>query len=146
MLLLHRPTPKVEWKKKDGSLGETSGQPDKHNRWFHFKSIGLNDDGEYECKAWNSHGYTTHSFTVTVEGQHVRFRWNKVTITINQQCCVLVPAAPYWVKEPASQLYSPGETVRLDCQAEGIPTPSITWSINGRNITGTNALHQTAPG
>ncbi|XP_029690204.1 neural cell adhesion molecule L1-like isoform X2 [Takifugu rubripes] len=105
------PTPKVEWKKKDGRLGETSGQLDKHNRWFHFESIGLNDDGEYECKAWNSHGFTTHSFTVTVE------------------------AAPYWVKKPASQLYSPGETVRLDCQAEGIPTPSITWSINGRNIT-----------
>lgn len=58
---------------------------------------------------------------------------------MNQLCCVLVPAAPYWVKEPASQLYSPGETVRLDCQAEGIPTPSITWSINGRDITGTNA-------
>lgn len=145
MLLLHRPTPKVEWKKKDGSLGETSGQPDKHNRWFHFKSIGLNDDGEYECKAWNSHGFTTHSFTVTVEGQ-LSFRWKNGTITMNQQCCVLVPAAPYWVKEPASQLYSPGETVRLDCQAEGIPTPSITWSINGRSITGTNAMHQTAPG
>lgn len=69
-LYLHRPTPEVEWKKKDGSQEETSGRPDKHNRWFHFKSIGLNDDGEYECKAWNSHGFTTHSFTVTVEGQH----------------------------------------------------------------------------
>lgn len=70
VLCLHRPTPKVEWKKKDGSLEETSGQVDKHNRWFRFKSIGLNDDGEYECKAWNSHGFTIHSFTVTVEGQH----------------------------------------------------------------------------
>ncbi|TWW56067.1 Neural cell adhesion molecule L1 [Takifugu flavidus] len=110
--LHHRTHTKVVGvKKKDGRLGETSGQPDKHNRWFHFESIGLNDDGEYECKALNSHGFTTHSFTVTVE------------------------AAPYWVKEPASQLYSPGETVHLDCQAEGIPTPSITWSINGRNIT-----------
>uniref|UniRef100_H3BYV2 Neural cell adhesion molecule L1 n=1 Tax=Tetraodon nigroviridis TaxID=99883 RepID=H3BYV2_TETNG len=105
------PTPEVEWKKKDGSLEETSGRGDKYNRWFHFESIGLKDDGEYECKARNSHGFTTHSFTVTVE------------------------AAPYWVKEPTSQLYSPGETVRLDCQAEGIPTPTITWSINGQPIT-----------
>lgn len=145
VLHLHRPTPRVEWKKKDGSLGETSGQPDKHNRWFHFKSIGLNDDGEYECKAWNSHGFTTHSFTVTVEGQRVLLRWSNGTITVSEQCCVLVPAAPYWVKEPASQLYSPGETVRLDCQAEGIPTPSITWSINGRPVPGTDAPQQTAP-
>lgn len=71
-LLLRRPTPSVEWKKKDESLGQTSGQLDKHGRWFHFRSIGLNDDGEYECKAWNIHGVTRHSFTVTVEGQHVQ--------------------------------------------------------------------------
>lgn len=48
------------------------------------------------------------------------------------------------MKEPASKLYSPGETVRLDCQAEGIPTPTITWSINGQLITGTTAPE--APG
>uniref|UniRef100_A0A7N8Y9I8 Neural cell adhesion molecule L1.1-like n=1 Tax=Mastacembelus armatus TaxID=205130 RepID=A0A7N8Y9I8_9TELE len=100
------PTPKVEWKKMDGSLHETSGELDNYDRWLHFDSISENDDGEYECKAFNSHGFTTHSFTVTVE------------------------AAPYWVKEPQSLLYAPGETVRLDCQAEGIPTPTITWSIN----------------
>ncbi|XP_026189309.1 neural cell adhesion molecule L1.1-like isoform X2 [Mastacembelus armatus] len=105
------PTPKVEWKKMDGSLHETSGELDNYDRWLHFDSISENDDGEYECKAFNSHGFTTHSFTVTVE------------------------AAPYWVKEPQSLLYAPGETVRLDCQAEGIPTPTITWSINGQLIT-----------
>lgn len=43
------------------------------------------------------------------------------------------------MKEPVSQLYSPGETVRLDCQAEGVPTPNITWRINGEPIEGTSA-------
>uniref|UniRef100_A0A8C7MMG7 Neural cell adhesion molecule L1.1-like n=1 Tax=Oncorhynchus kisutch TaxID=8019 RepID=A0A8C7MMG7_ONCKI len=70
-------------------------------------------DGEYECLASNTHGSVTHSYTVTVE------------------------AEPYWVKEPPSLLYSPGETVRLDCQAEGIPTPTVTWSINGEPVAGT---------
>lgn len=47
-----------------------------------------------------------------------------------------VIAAPYWTKEPVSQLYAPGETVRLDCQADGIPSPAVTWSMNGNPITG----------
>lgn len=64
-----RPTPKVEWKKKDGSLDETSGQLESYNRWLHFGSITQEDDGEYECRATNSHGSITHSFTVTVEGR-----------------------------------------------------------------------------
>ncbi|KAM7404177.1 hypothetical protein PAMP_011548 [Pampus punctatissimus] len=109
-----QPTPKVEWEKKDGNLDETSGQVDNYNRWLHFNSITQYDDGEYECRAINTHGSTLHSFTITVE------------------------AAPYWVKEPQNLMYAPGETVRLDCQAEGIPTPSITWSINGQPLTGTN--------
>lgn len=66
---LCRPTPKVEWKKKDGSLDEASGEIDNHGRWLHFDSITQDDDGEYECRAFNSHGSTTHSFTVTVEGR-----------------------------------------------------------------------------
>ncbi|XP_040009220.1 neural cell adhesion molecule L1-like isoform X2 [Xiphias gladius] len=105
------PTPRVEWKKKDGSLGETSGHLDNFDRSLIFNSIAQSDDGEYECQATNSQGSITHSFTVTVE------------------------AAPYWVKEPQNLLYAPGETVRLDCQAEGIPTPIITWSINGQQLT-----------
>ncbi|KAM3618414.1 uncharacterized protein V6R79_020150 [Siganus canaliculatus] len=105
------PTPRVEWQKKDGRLQETSAQLENHNRWLRFDSVELEDDGEYECHAANSHGATAHAFTLTVE------------------------AAPYWVKEPASLLYSPGETVKLDCQAEGVPKPSISWSINGQAVT-----------
>ncbi|XP_029912482.1 neural cell adhesion molecule L1.1-like isoform X2 [Myripristis murdjan] len=105
------PTPTVEWRKKDGNIKDTGAQLKNFNRWLHFRSISQEDDGEYECKASNSQGSAVHSFTVTVE------------------------AKPYWVKEPQSLLYAPGETVRLDCQAEGIPTPTITWSINGLHLT-----------
>ncbi|KAM9750843.1 neural cell adhesion molecule L1.1-like [Menidia menidia] len=104
------PTPKVQWKKKDGNLEETTGELEKHNRWLHFNSITQADDGEYQCEAHNVHGSTKHSFTVTVE------------------------AAPYWLKEPLNLSYAPGETVRLDCVAGGIPTPTVSWSINGQLI------------
>ncbi|XP_041860728.1 neural cell adhesion molecule L1.1-like isoform X2 [Melanotaenia boesemani] len=109
------PTPRVEWIKKDGRLDETSSKVENHHRWLSFNSITQADEGEYQCKASNSYGSTTHSFTVTVE------------------------AAPYWLKtprtpEPQNQMYAPGETVRLDCMADGIPPPTITWSINGQRL------------
>ncbi|XP_034393266.1 neural cell adhesion molecule L1-like [Cyclopterus lumpus] len=105
------PTPQVEWRKKDGRLEETSGRSESHGRWLTFDLIDQNDDGEYECRAFNIHGSTSHSFTLTVE------------------------ASPFWVKQPRSLLYSPGETVRLDCQADGVPTPLLTWSINGQPVS-----------
>ncbi|XP_034027935.1 neural cell adhesion molecule L1.1-like isoform X2 [Thalassophryne amazonica] len=105
------PTPKMEWRKKDGNLDNTGGKLEKFDRWLNFDSITEDDDGEYECKASNSHGSTSHSFIVTVE------------------------AAPYWLKEPQNLRYAPGETVRMNCQAEGIPKPIITWSINGQPLT-----------
>ncbi|TDH11103.1 hypothetical protein EPR50_G00082370 [Perca flavescens] len=105
------PTPKVEWTKKDGRLEETSSQEDHYGRRLRFDNITEEDDGEYECRAFNDHGSTSHRFMLSVE------------------------ASPYWVKQPENLLYSPGETVRLDCQADGIPTPSITWSINGQPVT-----------
>lgn len=45
-------------------------------------------------------------------------------------------AAPYWIKEPPSQLYAPGETVKLHCHADGIPSPTISWTINGIPLSG----------
>lgn len=60
-------------------------------------------------------------------------------------------AAPYWTNEPVSQLYAPGETVKLDCKADGIPNPIISWTTNGITLSGrstdpssVNAQHTTS--
>lgn len=45
-------------------------------------------------------------------------------------------AAPYWTASPVSQLYAPGETVKLDCQADGTPSPAVSWSKNGIPLSG----------
>uniref|UniRef100_A0A8C6U5L5 Neural cell adhesion molecule L1 n=1 Tax=Neogobius melanostomus TaxID=47308 RepID=A0A8C6U5L5_9GOBI len=92
-----------------------TGEVTNHGRWFHFESVEQSDDGEYQCRVHNEHGETSHSFTVTVE------------------------AAPYWVKEPQNLMYAPRENVRLDCQAEGIPTPTITWTMNGQSLSEVDA-------
>lgn len=53
-------------------------------------------------------------------------------------------AAPYWKKIPESLIYAQGEMVGLDCAAEGTPTPTISWTRNGREISG-QSIHPTEP-
>ncbi|XP_036802760.1 neural cell adhesion molecule L1 isoform X4 [Oncorhynchus mykiss] len=106
------PTPTVQWVRRDGQLSESRTLRDLSDRLLRFSNISESDGGEYQCSANNSQGTVTHIYTVSVE------------------------AAPYWTKEPVSQLYAPGETVRLDCQADGIPSPAVAWSMNGNPITG----------
>ncbi|XP_051947701.1 neural cell adhesion molecule L1.1 [Xyrauchen texanus] len=108
------PTPAVHWERKDSPHSPTRMKKLNYDRWLQIQDVSEMDDGEYACTARNSQGSVTHYYTVTVE------------------------AAPYWTKRPEDHLYAPGETVRLDCQAEGIPTPNVTWSINGVPITGTD--------
>lgn len=107
------PTPKVSWLRKDGEMSETRTSKDMFDRRLYFNNISESDGGEYQCIAENSQGKIVHTYTVTVE------------------------ASPYWINAPVSQLYAPGETVKLDCQADGIPTPTITWTVNGVPISAT---------
>lgn len=107
------PTPTVTWRRKDSNQ-HLHHKTENHGRWLHFKRVSESDDGEYECIAENSAGEATHTYSLTVE------------------------AAPYFSKSTQNLMYAPGETVRLDCQAEGIPTPSLTWSINGVPISEVN--------
>uniref|UniRef100_A0A9J7XXU1 Neural cell adhesion molecule L1 n=1 Tax=Cyprinus carpio carpio TaxID=630221 RepID=A0A9J7XXU1_CYPCA len=105
------PSPKIQWIRKDGVLSESRTSKDSYDRVLRFKNISVSDSGEYQCTATNLQGIITHTYSVTVE------------------------AAPFWTKEPKSQLYSPGETVKLECKADGIPSPEVTWSINGNLLT-----------
>ncbi|XP_077452823.1 neural cell adhesion molecule L1.2 isoform X1 [Stigmatopora argus] len=108
------PTPKVLWLRKDGEMSELRIAKEKYDRRLRFTNISESDAGEYQCLAENSQGKSAHTYIVAVE------------------------ASPYWTKEPVSRLYAPGENVRLDCQAEGIPSPTITWTINGTPLSSTD--------
>ncbi|KAK1801615.1 hypothetical protein P4O66_022186 [Electrophorus voltai] len=105
------PTPNVIWERKDGPLSPINTSKLNFHRHLWIKNISESDEGEYTCTASNTEGSITHTYTVTVE------------------------AAPYWTKVTQSQLYAPGEKVLLDCQAKGIPTPHVTWKINGMLIS-----------
>ncbi|KAJ3586117.1 hypothetical protein NHX12_012518 [Muraenolepis orangiensis] len=80
------PTPSVTWLRKDGQLSESRTTRDQFDRRLRFTNISEVDAGEYQCMANNTQGKAKHIYMVTVE------------------------AGPYWIKEPVSQLYAPGET------------------------------------
>ncbi|XP_027144424.1 neural cell adhesion molecule L1.2 isoform X2 [Larimichthys crocea] len=108
------PTPSVSWLRKDGEMSESRISKDMYDRRLRFSNISETDSGEYQCIANNSQGKITHTYTVTVE------------------------ASPYWTIQPLSQIYAPGETVKLDCQADGIPSPTISWTMNGIPLSETD--------
>uniref|UniRef100_A0A672IHB4 L1 cell adhesion molecule, paralog a n=1 Tax=Salarias fasciatus TaxID=181472 RepID=A0A672IHB4_SALFA len=112
------PTPKLLWVRKDGELSESRTTKEMFDRRLRFTNISETDGGEYQLTVEGLSAYT-HIFTPII-----------------QDSTLSSAAAPYWTKEPVSQLYAPGETVRLDCQADGIPTPTISWTINGIPLSG----------
>ncbi|XP_043982790.1 neural cell adhesion molecule L1-like isoform X4 [Gambusia affinis] len=111
------PTPEITWLKKEGELDESRTFKDMFDRRLRLSDISESDSGEYQCIAKNTQGNAKHTYHLKVE------------------------AAPYWKVIPESLIYAPGETVRLDCAAEGTPSPTISWTRNGEEISGTDSRH-----
>ncbi|KAM6151864.1 neural cell adhesion molecule L1 [Rhynchocyon petersi] len=101
------PTPTIKWLRLSGPMPADRVAYQNHNKTLQLVNVGEEDDGEYHCLAENALGTARHAYYVTVE------------------------AAPYWLHQPQSRLYGPGETVRLQCQVQGRPQPEVTWRING---------------
>ncbi|KAG8012788.1 Neuronal cell adhesion molecule [Nibea albiflora] len=106
-----RPTPEVSWTKVSGDL------PAKRTSFLHYQrtlrivNVSESDAGDYRCTARNQLGSVHHTIHV------------------------MVKAAPYWISgAPRNLVLAPGENGVLTCRANGIPKPSITWTMNGESI------------
>ena len=66
-VLLHRPTPQVDWNKMGGDLpkGETK---ENYGKTLKIENVSYRDKGNYRCTANNFLGSATHDFHVIVEG------------------------------------------------------------------------------
>ncbi|KAM4662886.1 LOW QUALITY PROTEIN: neural cell adhesion molecule L1 [Discoglossus pictus] len=104
------PTPDIEWEHVGSSIAEGHYTFDNFKKTLKITSVEENDDGEYQCTAKNTKGIIRHTYNVKVE------------------------SAPYWVKEPESGMYGPGENVVLHCEVSGMPKPKVTWRINGEPV------------
>uniref|UniRef100_A0A1A9UEN5 Ig-like domain-containing protein n=1 Tax=Glossina austeni TaxID=7395 RepID=A0A1A9UEN5_GLOAU len=100
------------WKKDDMSIPTTLQITEKKEEFFSllvFKDISAKHSGKYTCYASNAAA--------------------KVNFTAELQ----VRVAPRWSFEPMDTAIMLGNTISINCEAEGYPIPAITW-FKGQDV------------
>lgn len=104
-----------------------------------FTSVDAADQGEYSCKALNTHGEHTARAALLVQSTfHTCWCWRLTEgVSLKSLCPVSESGARGPGTQPQVQV-SPqnievheGDTLRLYCRATGSPTPKLTWLKNG---------------
>ncbi|GAB1602266.1 basement membrane-specific heparan sulfate proteoglycan core protein-like isoform X6, partial [Argonauta hians] len=106
------PSPTITWTRV-GDASMTRNVEISENGVIRFTQVTSEDQGGYICTASNAVGTVTATATLLIEGPP------KITIT---------PRGPIRVKE--------GERIRIECVAEGDPSPNVYWE--GRQIYNVN--------
>ncbi|XP_016950327.1 cell adhesion molecule Dscam2 isoform X1 [Drosophila biarmipes] len=94
------------WKKDDSSIPSSLQITEKKEEFYSllvFKDISARHSGKYTCYASNAAA--------------------KVNYTAELQ----VRVAPRWSYEPMDTAIMLGNTISINCEAEGYPIPAITW-------------------
>ncbi|ALC46292.1 Dscam3, partial [Drosophila busckii] len=94
------------WKKDDGSIPSSLQITEKKEEFYSLlvlKDISAKHSGKYTCYASNAAA--------------------KVNYTAELQ----VRVAPRWSYEPMDTAIMLGNTISINCEAEGYPIPAITW-------------------
>ncbi|XP_032577970.1 Down syndrome cell adhesion molecule-like protein Dscam2 [Drosophila sechellia] len=94
------------WKKDDSSIPSSLQITEKKEEFYSllvFKDISARHSGKYTCYASNAAA--------------------KVNYTAELQ----VRVAPRWSYEPMDTAIMLGNTISINCEAEGYPIPTITW-------------------
>ncbi|KAM3958602.1 neuroglian-like [Aphomia sociella] len=106
------PLPLIVWK-KDGShiLSSQSITQDNYGKTLVIKSPRYEDQGTYTCEVSNGVG-SAQSYSIQLN----------------------IEAAPFFTVEPEIQNKAEGETAEIRCEADGTPSPQITWIHNGAPI------------
>uniref|UniRef100_A0A3P8QRF2 Heparan sulfate proteoglycan 2 n=1 Tax=Astatotilapia calliptera TaxID=8154 RepID=A0A3P8QRF2_ASTCA len=100
------PTPAIEW------IGNRMSQRAViRGGILTFTSVDAADEGDYTCKALNTHGEHTARVSLLVQSN-----------------------LPQVQVSPQNTEVQEGDTLRLYCRASGSPTPKLTWLKNGGQI------------
>ncbi|XP_017681528.1 PREDICTED: myopalladin [Lepidothrix coronata] len=141
------PVPKVYWF-KDGKQISKKNTHFKMNREedgtcsLHIEAATNDDDGNYTIMAANPQGRISCSGHLMVQSVPVRSR---ITTTQPHRTRPRVPEGdkeavqerffrPYFLQAPGDMVAHEGRLCRLDCKVSGLPTPDLTWLLNGKPV------------
>ncbi|KAM6982618.1 LOW QUALITY PROTEIN: basement membrane-specific heparan sulfate proteoglycan core protein [Tautogolabrus adspersus] len=110
------PTPAIEW--IGGPGNRMSPRAVVRGGVLTFTAVDPADEGEYTCKALNTHGEHTARGSLYIQ------KSNPVGLGTKPQ----VQVSPQNIK------VHEGDTLRLYCRASGSPTPKLTWKKIGDQI------------
>ncbi|XP_078687492.1 hemicentin-1-like isoform X2 [Branchiostoma floridae x Branchiostoma belcheri] len=104
------PVPAITWLKDQQVLNLQTSRIQVSPGQLTIKEAQRDDGGEYICSAINAAGEDSHSFTL------------------------LIFVVPSLTQFPGDTKVTEGEDIQLECAAEGVPTPVITWTFRGKII------------
>uniref|UniRef100_A0A3Q3IGR0 Heparan sulfate proteoglycan 2 n=1 Tax=Monopterus albus TaxID=43700 RepID=A0A3Q3IGR0_MONAL len=103
------PTPAIEW--IGGPGNRMSPRAVIRAGVLTFTAVDPADEGEYTCKALNTHGEHTARVSLFVQSTQPQVQVSPQNIEVQE-----------------------GDTLRLYCRASGSPTPKLTWLKNGGHL------------
>ncbi|KAM4611104.1 basement membrane-specific heparan sulfate proteoglycan core protein [Polymixia lowei] len=110
------PTPAVEW--IGGPGNRMSPRAVVRGGLLTFAAVEQADEGEYTCKALNTHGEQTARASLYVQRSTPGGQGTQPQVQVS----------------PQNVEVHEGDTLRLYCRASGSPTPKLTWLRNGGQI------------
>lgn len=67
--LFYSPVPKLKWRKVDGLMPSKAGSSAEGPTLI-LPDLSFDDEGIYECEAYNSEGSDTHQGRINVQGKY----------------------------------------------------------------------------
>ncbi|XP_041859531.1 basement membrane-specific heparan sulfate proteoglycan core protein isoform X3 [Melanotaenia boesemani] len=110
------PTPAIEW--IGGPGNRMSPRAVIRGGLLTLTAVDSADEGDYTCKALNTHGEHTARASIFVQKSNPSGLGTQPQVQVS----------------PQNVEVHEGETLRLYCRASGSPTPKLTWLKNGGQI------------
>ncbi|KAM3939156.1 palladin isoform 2-T2 [Leptodactylus fuscus] len=153
------PKPKIYWFKDGKQISKRSEhyriqrEPDGTCS-LHTATASLDDDGNYTIMAANPQGRVSCTGRLMVQAVNQRGRSVR---TPTSQPHVRRPRSrsrdsgdenepiqerffrPHFLQAPGDLIVQEGKLCRMDCKVSGLPTPDLSWQLNGRPVRPDNS-------